>query len=139
MKNEKTKIILLVIFDFLIVISMIILNIAFKTNIAEDNTASQIVERSDLSTAIYITTHFSVKNFIKNMLLFIAIDSILLTVIKIVEYIKNKKIKYGIIIFMIFNLINGIVLLPSLLIVSILLNIIIVFVIVIKTLYKKFK
>ena len=133
-KNKRKWIFFLIVLDILL-ISCIVFFIYPKLN---DNSPSvSIIEETDGRTTIYIASHYLNKYIFA--LIFIIIDLIILFAIKIVEYIKNKKLKliYGTILIIVFNLIIAIILFPGTLIIAIILNIIIAIIFIIKYLLNK--
>ena len=110
---EKRRIFSLVAIAILL-ISFIVFFILTRLNI-DKNPSIAIIGGPDGPTAIYVASPFQKRYFVFAALAFITADLFILTVIKIVENAKNRKIKlkYKALILILFNLIAEIMLLPS--------------------------
>ena len=134
--NRRRRIVFSVAADILL-ICCIVFFIVPKLNV-ENNPVVMIREEPDGGTTIYITAGFLNRtNWYLYALMFIMVDLILVSVIQIVEYAKNRKLKYGIPFIVFFNLIMPIIVLPGTLLLSILLNMAIIMVFTIKYFSKR--
>ena len=118
-----------------LLISCIVFFILTRLNI-DSNPSIGIIGGADGPTTIYIASPFTKMYFFFSALAFITADLLILTVIEIVENMKNRKLKlrFGALILVLFNLIAGIMLLPGATLISIGLNIVIIILFVIKRL-----
>jgi hypothetical protein len=141
-KNKRNGIICLIVLDILSIFCVIFLCLYAKN--IDINSLSTIIEESDgqiTKTTITVSHYPNILNFYWCSLLFISIDLIIFTIIKIVEYIKNNriKLKYGAIIITSINFLMAILLFPIMLWYSIGINIlVIVLYITIYLLFKNF-
>ena len=116
-----------------LLISCIAFFIVTRRNI--DNSPSiAIIGGADGPTTIIISSPFNTVYFFFAALAFIAADLLILTVIKIVENIKNRKLRlrYKAVILIFFNILAEITLLPSAFAISIVSTIVIIMVFIVK-------
>jgi len=95
-------------------------------------------KENNVHTTIYTQSHYLDKMyFYIYSLIFISIDSIILTIILVIGNIKNKiiKSKYGIIIAILSNTIITFLFLPKMILFTLILNILIIIVFLLKYLY----
>jgi hypothetical protein len=136
-KNKKGWIISLIVLDILLVFCIVFLYIYTKN--IDSNSSSPIIVEDDGHTTIYIVSHLSNKLFFYlYSLVLITIDLIILTVILVMEYIRNKKIKLknGIIITVLSNTIITILLFQHMILFMLILNIVIIIIFLVKCLLK---
>jgi hypothetical protein len=137
-KNKKGWIICLIVLDILLVFCIVFLYIYTKN--IDANSSTPIIVENDGYTTIYIVSHLSNKLFFYlYSLVLITIDLIILTVILVMGYIKNKKIKLknGIIITVLCNTIITILLFPPMILFTLMLNIVIIIIFLVKYLLEK--
>jgi Na+-transporting methylmalonyl-CoA/oxaloacetate decarboxylase beta subunit len=152
MLNEKKKIILLIVFDIILIISIIFFYQLFHKlliNIVKEASPVTIIGGADGPTTIYVFPQLTWKIilvYLVYLLSFVMSGLIILSIMNIVEYINTKKLflKYKIIIIMPINLLLTILLFPSMIILSILIDIVVIIVLIIvkpkkKLSYKKIK
>ena len=137
--NKKRRIICFIVLDILLIFCILFLYLYYK-NIDNDSLSS-VIEKYDGQTRITIYSESLYPNKILSylhLLVFITIDSIILTVILVMEYLKNKEIKLrqGFIIIVLTNIIITF-LLPKMILFTIILNIVIVIVFLVKYLFDK--
>jgi hypothetical protein len=137
--NKKRRIICFIVLDILIIFCILFLYLYYK-NIDNDSLSS-LIEKYDGQTRITIYSESLYPNkmlFYLYLLVFIAIDSIILTVILIMEYLKNKEIKLrqGLIIIILVNIIITFFL-PKMILFTVILTIVIVIVFLVKYLFDK--
>jgi membrane glycosyltransferase len=141
MENKKKCIIYLVVLDILLV-SFIVFLYLYAKNI-DNNSLSAIIEENDGNTTIYIPSRFMNKIWLYLCsLILITLDTIISTVILVIEYIKNKKIKliHRIIITIISNIIISLLLFPTVILFVVIINILIIILFLVKYLFdKKYK
>jgi hypothetical protein len=132
MTNDRNKIILFIIFDVVLIFGTIFLyNLVVKNNI--NNASAIVVEGIDGKTTIYISTLFNWRIILVYSLSFLMNSSIILTIIKIIEYKMEKNIssKLKIIIILPMNLLLTILVFPDMVGISILIDIVIIIIFII--------
>ena len=138
--NKKRRIICFIVLDILLISCILFLYLYYK-NIDTDSLSS-VIEKYDGQTRITIYSESLYPNkilFYLYLLVFITIDSIILTVILVMKYLKNKEIKLrqGLIIVILTNIIITIFLFPKMILFTIIFNIVIVIVFLVKYLFEK--
>jgi len=139
-ENKKKWIICLVALDILLIFCIVFLYKYLK-NIDYDSLSS-IIEESDGQTTITIHTISLLPNkifFYLYLLMFITINLILVTVIKIVEYFRREKLRLivGILIIIPINMLMTLLLFPNGLLYSFIIDLGIIIIITIKQLFNK--
>ena len=137
-RNKKKRVICLVVLDILSVFCIVL--IYNYTKNADYDSLSSIVELDDGRTTIYTMSLLPNKiSFYLYILVFIAINLILITVIKIVEYFRKNKLKLivGIIIIISFNMLMTLLLFPKGMLYSTIINLIAIIMVTIKYLLDK--
>jgi hypothetical protein len=115
MKNEESKMILLIVSDVILIFCTILFyNFVMKNNI--NNMQAEVVESANGSTIIYIFHSINWKNIVMYLLFIITNDLIIVSIIKIIEYKKmiNISLKYKILIIIVFDIMSLILLFPNL-------------------------
>jgi hypothetical protein len=115
MKNEESKMILLIASDVILIFCTILFyHLIMKNNI--NNMQAKVVDDANGSTTIYIFHSISWKNIVMYLLFIITTDLIIVSIIKILEYKQmiNISLKYKILIIIAFDIISLILLFPNL-------------------------
>jgi hypothetical protein len=137
-KNKKKCIICLIVLDILLVFCIVFLYIYTKN--IDNNSSSPTIVEDDGHTTIYIVSHLSNKLFFYlYSLVLITIDLIILTAILVMGCIKDEKIKLknGIVITVLSNTIITILLIPPMILFTLILNIVIIIIFLVKYLLER--
>jgi len=135
---KNNKLFLLFILNIIFVLVIILLFIIVLNNI-DYPSAAAVTESNNGSTVIEIKAVFNWKITLFLSIVIIVLDCIIFTTFKILQYLKNKRIKekYILLIICIFNLLFTILLFPGMILPAIIIDVLIIMIYIIKTILNK--